>query len=73
MEIGKLAVRKFGKRLREIRQDKGISQMELGDRINVTATYIGRIERGERSPSLPTIARLAHALSVSVADLCQEI
>ncbi len=73
MEIGKLAVRKFGKRLREVRQHMGISQMELGDRIKVTATYIGRIERGERSPSLPTIARIAQALSVSVAELCQDI
>jgi len=73
MEVGKLAVRKFGKRVREARQAKGLSQMALADLLGVTTTYIGRIERGERSPSLPTIARLAKTLETSVSELCREI
>lgn len=73
MEVGKLAVRKFGKRVREVRQERGLSQMALADLLQVTTTYIGRIERGERSPSLPTIARLAKALETSVSELCREI
>ena len=73
MEIGKLAVRRFGKRVREVRQAKGLSQMALADLLQVTTTYIGRIERGERSPSLPTVARLAKVLGTSVSDLCRDI
>lgn len=73
MDAGKLAVRKFGKRLRQVRESKRISQMHLADEIGVTATYVGRIERGERSPALPTIARLAKALGTTVADLCRDI
>lgn len=73
MEIGKLAVRKFGKRVREVRLSRGLSQMALADILSVTTTYVGRIERGERSPALPTIARLAKALSTTVCDLCRDI
>jgi transcriptional regulator with XRE-family HTH domain len=47
--------------------------MHLADLLGVTPTYIGRIERGERSPSLPTMAKLAKALSTTVANLCQDI
>lgn len=73
METGKLAVRRFGKRLREVRTAQGLSQMELAELLSVTATYIGRLERGERSPSLSTIARLAKALGVSVSEMCEGI
>ncbi len=73
MDVGRLAARKFGKRVRYVRDAKGWSQMHLADLLGVTPTYIGRIESGERSPSLPTMAKLAKALSTTVANLCQDI
>lgn len=72
MDVGKLAVRKFGKRVREARLSKGWSQLQLADELGVTPTYIGRIERAERSPSLPMIARIANVLDTSVAELCRD-
>ena len=59
----------FGKRLREIRAEKGLSQEELGFKSGIHWTYVGGIERGVRNPCLVNIARLAVALDVPVKSL----
>jgi transcriptional regulator with XRE-family HTH domain len=59
----------FGKRVREIRQQLGISQEGLADRCGLHRTYVGGIERGERNPSLINIGRIADALGVTPAKL----
>ncbi|MEM9354555.1 MAG: helix-turn-helix transcriptional regulator [Planctomycetota bacterium] len=61
--------RKFGKRVREFRTEKGWSQQELADRAGRHGTCIGGVERGERNPTLAVIASLAKALGVRIADL----
>lgn len=60
---------KFGQRVRELRNRKGISQEELAYRANVHRTYLGGIERGERNPALKNIAAIAKALDVSLREL----
>ena len=60
---------RFGRRIRELRHERGISQEELAHRAGLHPTYVGGIERGERNPSLMNIGRLAAALGVSLADL----
>lgn len=59
----------FGKKLREIRREKGISQEELGFRAGLHRTYIGSIERGEQSVSVDNVYKLAKALKVKAKDL----
>lgn len=54
----------FGRRLREVRADVGVSQDTLAERAGVHPTAIGRMERGGREPRLATILRLARALGV---------
>jgi transcriptional regulator with XRE-family HTH domain len=46
-----------------------MSQEELAHRSGLDRSYVGSIERGERNVSIDNIAVLAHALSVSIADL----
>lgn len=58
----------FGSRIAEIRKSLGISQEELAFRCGVHRTYIGAIERGEKSPTLNTIQRLANGLNVPIND-----
>lgn len=51
------------------RQQKKISQRELGRRINKTGQLISSIERGETTPSIDTIEKIAKSLNVDVLDL----
>lgn len=59
----------LGSALRERRAERRISQEELGLRTGVHRNYIGGIERGERNPSVTTIATLAEALDMRLSDL----
>src|ERR1035438_7230382 len=59
----------FAKVLREVRQEKGLSQEKLGFESGYHRTYIGMLERGLMNPSLSTILSLASALGIPAADL----
>ncbi len=63
--------KRFGHRVRELREAKGLSQEELAFIAGVHRTYLGGIERGERNPSLKNIAAIAKALKVSLSELFQ--
>ena len=60
---------KFGKRLREIRLKKEISQEALAAEAGLHRTYVSSVERGERNITLITIYRLAAALSINPREL----
>ena len=54
---------------RERREAKGISRAELARRVGVTEEEIERLERGESTPSITKVSRIASALGVSVEEL----
>jgi len=60
---------KFGKRVRELRNEMGISQEELAYRAGLHRTYIGMIERGEKNITIKNIEKLANALAVEIKEL----
>jgi transcriptional regulator with XRE-family HTH domain len=60
---------KFGKNVRRIRQQRGLTQEQLAFEAEIDLTYVGGIERGKRNPSLLVMARIADALSVSLPKL----
>ncbi|NOT65289.1 MAG: helix-turn-helix transcriptional regulator [Methylotenera sp.] len=62
----------FGDILRRRRAEFGISQEELAFLAGVDRTFVSRIERGIRQPSLRTLIGLGKALKVSAADLLLE-
>ncbi len=64
---------RFGKRIRRLRQSRGLSQEALADLAGVHRTYMGGIERGERNVSLKNLEAIANALSVSMAELLTEV
>ncbi len=61
--------KRFGHKVRELREAKGLSQEELAFKAGVHRTYLGGIERGERNPSLKNIDSIANALGISLAEL----
>lgn len=60
---------RFGRRLRELRQSRGLSQEELAFRAGLHRTYVSSAERGERNVSLVNLDKLATALEVDMCDL----
>ena len=59
----------FGANVRHYRKGRGLKQHALADRAGLSVNMVGRIERGEASPSLETIERIAAALDVPAAAL----
>lgn len=55
----------FGRRLAALRVEKGLSQEELAAACDLNRTYIGTIERAEKSATVNTIVKLAQGLGVS--------
>jgi transcriptional regulator with XRE-family HTH domain len=69
MDIGKKAVRDFGKRVKTLRESRRWSQEQLAEYVGCESSYISKLETGKRSPSLPQIAHIAKALNLPIADL----
>lgn len=59
----------FGKKLREVRQQKGISQERLAELAGLHRTYVSSVERGGRNISLLNIEKLAKSLGVPLGKL----
>lgn len=59
----------IGKNIKNLRKEKGLTQAELGKRLNVTQQMIGQYENDKNSPQIDTLKRIAAALEVKVADL----
>lgn len=60
---------KTGERVRQLRKEKGWSQEELANRCGVSLNFIGQIERGTRSMSLDTFAKLCTELETTADAL----
>ena len=58
--------KRLGKRIREERHRLNLTQAQLAEDIDISDTYMGAIERGERSLTLDTLVRLVNRLGVSV-------
>ena len=65
-----------GKKIKEIRLLKGISQKELSERLGVSSAMISQYESGKRNPKMETLLKIADALGISINvfydDLTQE-
>ena len=60
---------KFGLKVKFLREQKNLSQEELGELANLHRTYIGQIERAEKNATLITIEKIANALEVNTSEL----
>lgn len=72
MSVSSDARKVFAKRLRQLRQVRGLSQEALADLAGLHRTYVGSVERGERNVSIDNMERLARALEVDIAELLRD-
>ena len=63
----------FGRRIRELRLERGFSQEEFADRIHLDRTYVSGIERGRRNPTLRTLQQFATGLGISLSKLLEGV
>ncbi len=59
----------LGRRIRKIRQEKGLTLRTVQQRARVSATHVSEIERGKTSPTVGVLDRIAGALGVGPAEL----
>ncbi len=59
----------IGENIRRIRKEKGITQKELGERLDMTQSAIGQFENDKTSPKKDTIEKIASALGVKPSEL----
>jgi transcriptional regulator with XRE-family HTH domain len=69
-------VKDVGRRIRELRVSRSgtrLTQEELSERARISVSFLSMIERGERSPHLDTLSKIAGALDVPVAALFEDM
>ncbi len=61
--------RAFGRALRKLRSQAGLTQEELSARVGIGVAYLSRLENGHRGARWHTVMRLLRALDATLADL----
>lgn len=59
----------LGDTIRKVRKERRISQSRLAEMIDKSPTFVSRLERGEKGPSLDTLVLIADCLGVSLDTL----
>ncbi len=62
-------IKEFGRRIRQLRTERSLSQEELSFQTGFHRTYIGMVERGERNISLSNIGVFAKIFGMSMSEL----
>ncbi len=62
----------LGKRIKEMRNQKGLTQNELADRCELTKGYISQLENNLNSPSIATLTDILSALGSNLAEFFRE-
>lgn len=63
----------FGRTIREIRKEKGLSQEAFADLVGIERSYMGCIERGEKNISLTKVFQLSEALQVPPEEIFRRL
>lgn len=63
------ALIKLGKKIRELRKEKGFSQESFAYEVGLDRTYMGSVERGERNVAALNLIKIAKTLKVEVGEL----
>ena len=69
----KTLAQRFGRCVRQLRVEAGLSQVEFGERCGFYQTYLSRIERGHANPTLNAMEVIANGLGLTVFELWDRI
>ncbi len=71
--MSKKDLQKFGKRLKALRLDHNLTQLELAEILDMSPNFIGMIERGERNTTVENVFKIARALNIKPYNLFEDI
>lgn len=63
----------LGRAILELREEAGLTQEQLAERMGTTFTRVGLLERGETDPKFTTLRRLARGLDVKMAKITDRV
>ena len=61
--------RLFGNKVRKLRKQKKLTQVQLAERLGCSVEFVGLLERGVNGPSFDTLDKLSQVLEVEVYEL----
>jgi len=61
---------RLGNRIRSFRKLKGYTQQTLAEKMGVSLSFVGSLERGTRKPTEPVLRKIASTLQVDYEELC---
>jgi DNA-binding XRE family transcriptional regulator len=64
---------RFGVRLRELRRERNMTQLQMAVEFGIDRTFISDVERGRKSISLPMLEVLALGFNLSLSELLRDI
>lgn len=62
----------IGTRIKDLREEKNMTQREVAEKVNCTIASLCRYELGKREPTFEIVKRIANALEVSISELCDD-
>ena len=65
--------KQFGVLVRRLRSERGFSQEAFAFRVGVHRTYMGDIERGEKTVTIKTADKIAKALGITLSSMFSEL
>lgn len=68
-----MITKEFGQRLKEFRQETGLSQEKFALKISMDRTYYASVEAGRRNISLENIKKIADGFGVSLSQLFENL
>ena len=63
---------RFGKKLRTLRKQRGLTQKQLSDMLGVSRPYVAKMERNEKMPNAPMILKIADVFAISTDQLMRD-
>lgn len=71
--MSKRDLKKFGKRVKSLRIEQDLTQLELAEILDMSPNFIGMIERGERNTTVENVFKIARALNIKPSNLFEEL
>lgn len=65
-------MKRFGEKLHTLRKQQGWTLKQLGERLDISDSYVGRMEKGKKTPNVAMLVKIADLFEVSLDNLIRD-